>query len=121
MFSQQELEPIWKTYAETTKQTSGGFSGSVLANCLPTLKEDNKTIHLIFRTDTNEKEFNRMADDLLIHLKSTLKNNFIQFKTEVNKEKAKKVLYSNREKFDHFTEQYPKLKDWETKLGLAIE
>ena len=102
------------------KHTSGGFSGSILANCLPTLQEDNKTVHLIFRTNSNEAKFLNMSEELLVYLKSALKNNFITFETEINKEKAKKVLYSNRDKFDHFSEQYPKLKDWETKLGLDL-
>lgn len=114
------MDSVWKTYVNKIKQTSGGFSGSVLANGQPTLQADGKTIHLIFKTETNEKEFNRMADEMLVYLKSNLKNNFIAFSTEVNKEKAKKVLYSNKEKFDHFAKKYPKLKDWETKLGLDL-
>ena len=119
-FTQDQLAGLWKKYAERTKQDSGGFSGSVLANCEPTLLEDHKTVHLIFRTETNQTEFSRMEEEILIYLKSNLKNNFIEFDTEVNREKAKKVLYSNRDIFIHFTEQFPKLKDWETKLGLDL-
>lgn len=91
-----------------------------MANCLPTINKDNKTVHLIFRTGTNQTEFTRLSEELLIFLKTNLKNNHIKFESEVNKEKAKKVLYSNRDKFDHFMEKYPELKDWENKLGLDL-
>lgn len=119
-FSQEHLTKYWDIYAAKTKQLTGGFSGSVLTNCNPKLNPDQKTIHVIFRTDTNQTEFLRLSDDLLIYLKSELKNNNIVFDTEVNKEKAKKILYSNRDKFDHYSEQFPNLKDWENKLGLEL-
>jgi len=84
------------------------------------LLEDQTTVHLVFRNETNRKGFLRLSEDLLTHLKSELQNNNILFSMEVNKSKAKKVLYSNRDKFDHFSEKYPKLKDWENKLGLEL-
>lgn len=120
LFTEEQVIEVWKNYASKVKDTSGGFSGSVLANCQPKLKE-NQTLHVIFRNETNLQEFIKLSENLLNHLKSSLKNNNIQFETEVNKEKAKKILYTNREKFDHFAESYPKLKEWENKLGLELK
>ena len=59
--------------------------------------------------------------ELLEFLKASLKNNHITFSTEVSKEKAKKLLYTNRDKFNHFTEKHPKLLEWEQKLGLELK
>jgi DNA polymerase-3 subunit gamma/tau len=90
-------------------------------NCEPQLQPDGKTIHVIFRNETNELEFGKMSLDLLEHLKSSLKNNDLEFTTEVSIEKAKKVLYTNRDKFDHYAEKQPKLLDWATRLGLELK
>lgn len=115
------LSEKWVEYATKIKQTSGGFSSSILVNCEPKLNEDNKTVHIIFRNETNELEFSKMSASLLEHLKSSLKNNNIEFTTEVNEVKAKKVLYTNRDKFDHLAKTEPKLLDWATKLGLELK
>ena len=111
----------WQEYANQVKKTSGGFSSSILVNCEPKLKEDNTTIHVIFRNETNELEFSKMSLNLLEYLKSSLRNNNIEFTTEVNQVKAKKVLYTNRDKFDHLAKTQPKLLDWAAKLGLELK
>ena len=103
------------------KPSLGGFSASVLANCEPKLLDDSKTVHLVFRNETNEIEFGKLSSSLLEHLKSNLRNNHIEFSTEVSKEKAKKILYTNQDKFTHFAESFPKLLEWETKLGLELK
>ena len=115
------LSEKWEEYATKIKQTSGGFSSSILVNCEPKLKEDNKTVHIIFRNETNELEFSKMSLNLLEYLKSKLKNSHIEFTTEVNQVKAKKVLYTNRDKFDHLAKAEPKLLDWAAKLGLELK
>ena len=120
-FTKETLLAIWNTYVQQMKLTSGGFTSSILVNCEPILKEDNQTIHLIFRNETNEIEFNKLSLDLLEHLKFELKNDHINFTTEVNKAKAKKTLYTNREKFDHLAEKHPELNDWLHKLGLELK
>ena len=120
-FSEDQLNKLWIEYSTKMKETSGGFSASILANCEPALLKDNKTIHVIFRNETNELEFNRLSLNLLEYLKSNLKNNHICFTTEVNKEKSKKVLYTSKDKFDHFSELEPKLLDWATRLSLELK
>jgi DNA polymerase-3 subunit gamma/tau len=121
IFSTDALNKLWTEYSSKMKETAGGFSASILANCEPALLDDNKTIHLIFRNETNELEFNRLSLNLLEFLKSNLKNNHICFTTEVNKEKSKKVLYTSKDKFEHFSELEPKLLDWATRLGLELK
>ena len=54
-------------------------------------------------------------------LKKNMKNSHICFTTEISKTKAKKILYTNRDKFDHFAKTHPKLKEWEQKLGLELK
>ncbi len=120
-FSKEEVTKLWGEYSTKMKETSGGFSASILTNCEPAILEDNKTIHVVFRNETNELEFTKLSLNLLEYLKSNLKNNHICFTTEVNKEKSKKVLYTSRDKFDHFSELEPKLLDWAARLGLELK
>lgn len=119
--SEEKIIHFWKEYYNQMKNTLGGFSSSIIGNCDPQLLEDQKTIHLIFRNETNEMEFNKMSLGILEHLKSHLKNNHLSFTTEISKEKAKKMLYTNRDKFNHFAEKHPKLLEWESKLGLELK
>jgi DNA polymerase-3 subunit gamma/tau len=120
-FTSDDLISKWNVYSSNMKQTVGGFSASVLAGCEPILLDDQKTIHLVFRNETNEIEFIRLSLDLIEYLKSELKNNHINFTTEVNEQKAKKVLYTNKDKFDHFSEKYPQLIDWAEKFKLELK
>lgn len=118
---QEDITKYWKEYTNKMKPVLGGFSSSILANCEPKLLDDSKTIHLIFRNETNELEFNKLSGGVLGYLKKNVRNNFITFSTEISKTKAKKVLYTNRDKFDHFAKTHPKLKEWEQKLGLELK
>ena len=119
--NQKDVTKFWKEYTNLMKPSLGGFSTSILANCEPKLLEDNKTIHLIFRNETNELEFNKLSGGVLGFLKKNTKNSHITFSTEISKTKAKKILYTNRDKFDHFAKTHPKLKEWEQKLGLELK
>ena len=118
--SQEQLEQFWDKYVTDVRSSSGGFSASVISTCQPTLQDDHVTIHTIFRTETNQIEFIRLSDDFLKYLKSNLKNNHLKFTWEINQEKAKKILFSDREKFEYLVEKYPELRDWENKLGLEF-
>ncbi len=120
-FSENQLQSYWEQYAKKVKASSGGFSASILANSQPILRDDKKTIHVIFRNQTNELEFGKLSLGLLEFLKLNLKNSHITFTTEVNETKAKKVLYTNRDKFNHFSKTYPKLNDWAQKLGIELK
>jgi hypothetical protein len=62
-----------------------------------------------------------MSSNLLDYLKTHLKNNHIAFSTQVSIEKAKKLLYTNKDKFIHLSKTHPKLVDWEQKLGLELK
>lgn len=115
------LEEKWTVYSNKLKQTSGGFTSSVLANCEPKLKDDGKTVNVVFKNQTNEAEFTTLAQDLLPFLKSELSNNYLNFTTEINASKAKKTLYTNKDKFEHLVATYPQLNDWATKLGLELK
>lgn len=120
-FTSDDLKTKWDAYTDKVKEISGGFSASVLSGCEPQILDDQKTIHLVFRNETNELEFTRLSLDLIEYLKEELRNNHINFTTEVNKQKAKKVLYTNKDKFDHLTEKYPQLNDWADKLKLELK
>jgi DNA polymerase-3 subunit gamma/tau len=118
--TQEKLGEFWSKYVENIQSNSGGFTASVISTCQPQLQEDQTTIHTIFRTETNQIEFIRLSEDLLKYLKANLRNNHLKFTWEINQEKAKKILFTDREKFDYLIEKHPQLKDWENKLGLEF-
>lgn len=118
---EKRLLAIWNTYAQEVKKQTGGFTGSILSNCIPKLQTDGCTILVTFKNATNEVEFNRLSIELLDHLKSQLKNSSISFETQVIVKEEKKVMFTVQEKYDLLTEKYPKLKDWTDKLDLEIK
>lgn len=118
---QKNLTNIWNNYAKKIKAVSGGFTGSILANCQPQLKADGVTILVTFKNETNEIEFNRMSLDLLDFLKAQLRNSNISFETQIIAPKEEKVIYTLQDRLNHIMEKYPQLEDWKDKFDLDIK
>lgn len=59
--------------------------------------------------------------ELLTVLRSNLNNGTIQLITEVEKIESKKLIYTNREKFDYLIEKHPNLKELKMRLDLDTD
>jgi DNA polymerase-3 subunit gamma/tau len=68
-----------------------------------------------------ETLINTIKVDILTFLREKLANNRIQLTGEHTAVDDKKVIYTNREKFDHLVEKNPKLKDLKERLGLDTD
>lgn len=68
-----------------------------------------------------ETLINTIKVDILTFLREKLMNNRIQLMGEHKTVDDKKVIYTNREKFDHLAEKNPKLKDLKERLGLDTD
>lgn len=68
-----------------------------------------------------ETLINTIKVDILTFLREKLANNRIQLMGEHKTFDDKKVIYTNREKFDHLAEKNPKLKDLKERLGLDTD
>jgi DNA polymerase-3 subunit gamma/tau len=69
-----------------------------------------------------ETLINTIKVDILTFLREKLKNNSIQLLGEIKAvEDSKKMIYTNREKFEHLMEKNPKLKDLKERFGLDTD
>ncbi len=59
--------------------------------------------------------------ELLTTLRTKLNNGKIQLKTEVEKIESKKMIYTNKEKFDYLAEKHPNLKELKMRLDLDTD
>lgn len=62
-----------------------------------------------------------LKSDLLTFLREKLNNSTIQLMGELKTHDEKKVLYTNRDKFDYLVEINPALKELKERLGLDTE
>ena len=69
----------------------------------------------------HETMLNAIKSELTGYLREKLRNNTIQVTGHVQSEDAKKVIYTNREKFDFLAEKNPMLRELKDRLGLDTE
>jgi hypothetical protein len=82
--------------------------------------QDGKiTVHL--HNPIQETLLNTIKSDLLTYLREKLSNNSILLFGELKEADEKKIVYTNREKFEHLAEKNPKLKDLKDRLGLDTD
>jgi len=79
---------------------------------------DDTTIRLTLTNSVKEVILDKFRSDLMHHLKSNLKNGDIKLITDLLEEESKKMIYTNKEKFDHLAEKNPLLLKLKDKLGL---
>lgn len=60
----------------------------------------------------------RFRSDLITYLKNKLNNGKIVLEIEMLKEKTKRMIYTNKEKFDYLAEKKPLLNQLRDRLGL---
>ena len=65
-----------------------------------------------------EVTFDKLKVDLQSHLRTVLQNDAIKVELEKLEIASKKMLYTNKEKFDHLAEKYPAIKLLQEKLNL---
>lgn len=117
-FTPEQLRAVWLQFAEQRKPYQMEYH--------MLLQEydfiDNKVIvHL--HNNFQESLLNTIKLDLLTYLRDALGNNSLQlggeFKTVIDDDR--KVLYTNREKFDHLMEKNPLIRELKDKFGLDTD
>ena len=71
--------------------------------------------------DVLRNVFDELKAELLIHLRKSLHNNEIKLDLEAVENDDSKMIYTNKEKFDHLAEKHPGLKYMQEKLGLDTD
>lgn len=86
----------------------------------PYLLQQNKVI-VQLRHPVQETMLNNIKSELTGFLRERLKNNSILISAEINVTEDKKVIYTNREKFDYLADLNPALHELKDRLGLDTD
>ncbi|MEM7109825.1 MAG: hypothetical protein AAF519_16490, partial [Bacteroidota bacterium] len=115
-FSLEQLRRVWDRFAEQKKQEGRDAEYTVLKQDIRLVDEFK-----IVLTLTNSVKINildRFRSDLITYLKKELDNGEIVLETELVAEEKGRVLYTNREKFEHLAQKKPILNELKNRLGL---
>ena len=116
-FTADDLRATWKQYAETRKIYQAEY---YLLSQEVEIRSNQVVVHL--HNSFQETLINTIKADALSFLREKLENNSIQLIGELTAiDDSKKVIYTNKEKFDHLAEKNPKLKELKERLGLDTE
>ncbi len=78
----------------------------------------NNVVTIQIHNSILENTFDKIRIELLSHLRKSLQNDKIRLELEKLKSESKKMIYTNKEKFDHLADKYPSIKLLQEKLSL---
>ncbi|MBX2967492.1 MAG: hypothetical protein KF845_15215 [Cyclobacteriaceae bacterium] len=78
--------------------------------------ESTIVLHLL--NPIQETLLNELKSDLLQFIRESVQNYSIQVTGELKTSDTKRVIYTNREKFEHLAEKNPNLLELKDRLGL---
>jgi hypothetical protein len=117
-FTPEQLQTAWNDYAEQRKK----FQAEYQLLTQPYDLLEGKTIQVYLHHPVQETMLNNLRIELSTFLRDRLKNSSIQLVGKmIAEEEAKKVYYTNREKFDYLVEKNPILKELKDRLGLDTD
>ena len=115
-FTPEQIRAAWKEFAESRKIYQAEYH--LLSQDIE-IRDKQVIVHL--HNHFQETLINTIKVDILTFLRDKLANTSIQLMGEHKTVDDKKVIYTNREKFDHLAEKNPKLKDLKERLGLDTD
>lgn len=117
-FTPEQLQHTWNEYAEQRKKFQAEYQLLTQSYDL----QDGKTIVVHLHHPVQETMLNNIRIELSTFLRERLKNNSILVTGKlIEEDEAKKVYYTNREKFDYLVEKNPILKELKDRLGLDTD
>ena len=115
-FTETQLRDAWNEYAEQRKK----FQAEYQMLSQP-YQFDSNLITVRLLSSVHESMLNSIKSELTGFLREKLRNNGIQVTGEVQAEDDKKIIYTNREKFDFLAEKNPMLRELKDRLGLDTD
>ncbi len=76
------------------------------------------TLKIQIHNSILELTFDTLKVDLQAYLRQLLQNDTIKIELEQLESESKKMIYTNKEKFEHLASMYPAVKILQEKLGL---
>ncbi|MBL6591202.1 MAG: DNA polymerase III subunit gamma/tau [Flavobacteriaceae bacterium] len=111
------LKEKWNLYSNELEKKGKGNYSSLLTLNEPTI-EDKKNIVYNVPTKSSKKELIEIKQDLTRFLKSSLKNDYLVLKFEVNNEANKEFFLTPKEKYEKLKEINPTIEKLKTDLKL---
>lgn len=115
-FSEEQLRSAWNAFAEQRKK----FQAEYQLLSQPYQLED-RLIVVDLLSPVHETMLDNIKSELTAFLREQLRNNTIQVTGRLQSGEEKKIIYTNREKFDFLAEKNPILKELKDRLGLDTD
>jgi hypothetical protein len=115
-FTPEQLQFAWVEFAEQRKK----FQAEYQLLTQPYELDQHKII-LHLHNPVQETMLSNLKSDLTAFIRDRLKNQSIQIVGELREAEQRKVIYTNREKFDYLAQKNPMLKELKDRLGLDTD
>jgi hypothetical protein len=115
-FTEQQLREVWNEFADQRKKLQAEYQ--MLSQ--PYSRVDNQIIVTLL-SPVHETMLNNIKSELTAFLREKLKNHLIQVSGDFTAADDKKMMYTNREKFDYLADKNPALKELKDRLGLDTD
>lgn len=116
-FTEQQLREAWNEFAEQRRKFQAEFQMLSQPYVLR-----GKQIVVTLLSPVHETMLNGIKSEITAHLRERLKNSLLTVTGELLEgEDERKVIYTNREKFDYLAEKNPLLKELKDRLGLDTD
>ena len=116
VYTDDELKNAWNEFAESRKIYQAEYQ--LLG--LP-YERVNNTITILLHNPIQETILGTFKSDLTGSLREKLKNSFITITSELREEENKKVIYTDRERFNFLMEKNPMFRELKDRLNLDID
>ena len=117
-FTSEQFQKIWDELADNFESQSQHHEALLLRE---KVEINDKVITVSISNEALEGTFERIRTQVLEKVRNSLKNDYLQLRSQIVELEKKDMLYTDREKFEHLKKKYPALKDLQDKFGLDPE
>lgn len=114
-FTDEELASAWNNFIDIRKENGSEQEVAFLKH---KFVRENDVVTIQIHNSILENTFNKIRVELLSHLRKSLQNDTIKVELEKLESESKKMIYTNKEKFDHLADKNPLIKLLQEKLSL---
>ena len=118
-FEEEQLLELWQKYLKGLKERKKDVEYSTLNRDIEV--RDGYTIFMKFNNSVQVLTLEGIQQDLVTYLRRSLMNKNINVKGEVEQSREKKMVYTNKEKFEYLSDKYPMLRELRDKLDLDTD